>query len=268
MLIVVKLGGSTLEEGVSDAFVQDVRKVAADHKVVIVHGGGAKVTEVAKRLGKEQRFIVSPEGFRSRYTDRETAEIYTMVMAGKTNKEIVMALHRAGVNAVGLSGLDGSLAVAERKKQLMIVDERGRRRIIEGGYTGRITKINTGLLNLLVDNGYTPVIAPVAIGLESEPLNTDGDRMAASVAGALKADLLILLTDVKGVELDNRIVPKMNVLEAKDALPRIGHGMITKIYAAIEAIEQGVGKAAIAPGLGPSAISLSIEERCGTVIER
>ncbi|MBS7623897.1 acetylaminoadipate kinase, partial [Candidatus Bathyarchaeota archaeon] len=133
MLIVAKLGGSTLEEGVSDAFVQDIRKVTLDHKVVIVHGGGAKVTEIAKRLGKEQRFIVSPEGFRSRYTDRETAEIYTMVMAGKTNKEIVIALQRAGVNAVGLSGLDGSLAVAERKKQLMIIDERGRRRIIEGG---------------------------------------------------------------------------------------------------------------------------------------
>jgi acetylglutamate/LysW-gamma-L-alpha-aminoadipate kinase len=179
-----------------------------------------------------------------------------------------MALHRAGVNAVGLSGLDGSLAVAERKKQLMIVDERGRRRIIEGGYTGRITKVNTGLLTLLVDNGYTPVIAPVAIGMESEPLNTDGDRMAANVAGALKADLLILLTDVKGVELDKKIVPKMNVLEAKDAIPRIGHGMITKIYAAIEAIEQGVIRATITSGLEPSAISLSIEGRCGTVIER
>jgi len=268
MLIVVKLGGSTLEEGVSDEFVQDVKKVAADHKVVIVHGGGARVTEIATKLGKEQKFIVSPEGFRSRYTDRETAQIYTMVMAGKTNKDIVMALQRGSVNAVGLSGLDGSLAIAERKKQLVIIDERGRKRIIEGGYTGKISKINTSLLNLLGDNGYTPVIAPIAIGLESEPLNTDGDRMAANIAGALKADLLILLTDVKGVELDNKLIPKMKVLEAKDTLPRIGHGMITKIYAAIEAIDQGVKKVTIAPGLEPSPISLSIEDRCGTVIER
>jgi len=268
MLLVVKLGGSTLEEGVSDEFVQDVKKVAADHNVVIVHGGGARVTEIAKRLGKEQKFIVSPEGFRSRYTDRETVEIYTMVMAGKTNKEIVLALQRQGINAVGLSGLDGSLAMAERKKQLVIVDERGRRRIIEGGYTGKISKIKVALLKLLVENGYVPVIAPVAIGTEYEPLNTDGDRMAANIAGSLKADMLVLLTDVKGVELDGKLVSKMNVLEAKDALPRIGHGMITKIYAAIEAIDIGVKKVTIAPGLEPSPVSLSIEQKCGTVIER
>jgi acetylglutamate/LysW-gamma-L-alpha-aminoadipate kinase len=268
MLLVVKLGGSTLEEGVSEEFVQDVKKVTGNHKLVIVHGGGAKVTEIATKLGKEQKFVVSPEGFRSRYTDRETVEIYTMVMAGKINKDMVIALQRHSVNAVGLSGLDGSLAKAERKKQLVIVDERGRKRIIEGGYTGKISKINADLINLLVENGYTPVIAPVAVGSEGEPLNTDGDRMAANIAGALKADMLILLTDVKGVELDGKLVPKMDLLEAKDALPRIGHGMITKIYAAIEAIENGVRKVAISPGLEPSSISLSIENKCGTVIER
>ena len=268
MLLVVKLGGSTLEEGVSEGFVQDVKRTTSQHKVVIVHGGGARVTETATKLGKEQKFVVSPEGFRSRYTDRETVEIYTMVMAGKINKEMVLALQRQGVNAVGLSGLDGSLATAERKKQLMIMDERGRKRIIEGGYTGKITRINTGLINLLVQNDYTPVIAPVAIGSEYEPLNTDGDRMAANIAGALKADMLILLTDVKGVELDGKLIPKMNVLEAKDALPRIGHGMITKIYAAIEALDHGVKKVAIAPGLESSPISLSIEGKCGTVIEK
>jgi len=268
MLLIVKLGGSTLEEGVSEEFVRDVKSAAASHKVVIVHGGGARVTEIATKLGKDQKFIVSPEGFRSRYTDRETVEIYTMVMAGKINKEMVLALQSQGVNAVGLSGLDGSLAAAERKKQLVIMDERGRKRVIEGGYTGKITKVNASLLNLLVDNGYTPVIAPVAIGSECEPLNTDGDRMAANIAGSLKADMLILLTDVTGISLEGKLVTRMNVIEAKDALPRIGHGMITKIYAALEAIDLGVKKVVIAPGLESSPISRSIESKCGTVIER
>ncbi|MGQ9542899.1 MAG: [LysW]-aminoadipate/[LysW]-glutamate kinase [Candidatus Bathyarchaeia archaeon] len=268
MLLVVKLGGSTLEEGVSDDFARDIKRVCEKHRVVIVHGGGAKVTEIATRLGKEQRFIVSPEGFRSRYTDRETAEIYTMVMAGKINKEIVLALQRQGLNVVGISGIDGSLAVAERKKQLIILDERGRRRIIEGGYTGKISRVNVNLLNLLIDNGYVPVVAPVAVGTEFEPLNTDGDRMAANIAGALNADILILLTDVAGLNLDGRLIQRMSLAEAKDNLPKIGHGMITKIYAAIEALEMGVRKVRIAPGLEPSSVSLSIEGKCGTVIER
>ncbi len=268
MLLVVKLGGSTLEEGVSEEFVNDVKSATANNKIVIVHGGGAKVTEIATKLGKEQKFIVSPEGFRSRYTDRETVEIYTMVMSGKINKDMVIALQRQGVNAIGLSGLDGSLASAERKKQLVIIDERGRKQIIEGGYTGKITKVNASLLELLVNNGYIPVIAPVALGAECEPLNTDGDRMAANIAGSVKADMLILLTDVKGISLDGQFMTKMNAVEAKDALPRIGHGMITKIYAAIEAIDLGVKKVVIAPGLEPSPISRSIENKCGTVIER
>ena len=268
MIIVVKLGGSTLEKGVSENFVQDIKKVAENHNIIIVHGGGAKVTQMATKLGKEQKFVVSPEGFRSRYTDRETVEIFTMVMAGKINKEIVIALQRQGVNAVGLSGLDGSLAKANRKKQLIILDERGRKRIIEGGYTGKISEVNSNLLNLLINNQYTPVIAPIAIGSEFEPLNTDGDRIAANVAGEIKAYLLILLTDVKGLELDGKLIPKLNFIEAKDALGRIGPGMITKIYAAIEAINLGVKKVVIAPGLEPSPITLSIEEKCGTVIEK
>jgi acetylglutamate/LysW-gamma-L-alpha-aminoadipate kinase len=109
MLLVIKMGGSILKEGASSELVFDLKTLAEKHKLVLVHGGGAEVTETAAKLGKEQKFIVSPQGFRSRYTDKETMEIFTMVMAGKINKQIVSALQSQGIPAVGLSGLDGAL---------------------------------------------------------------------------------------------------------------------------------------------------------------
>src|SRR5512135_9488 len=106
MLLVIKMGGSILKEGASTDLVADLKTVLKEDKVVLVHGGGAEVTEIASKLGKQQQFITSPEGFRSRYTDKETIEIYTMVMAGKINKQIVLALQAQGLLAVGLTGLD------------------------------------------------------------------------------------------------------------------------------------------------------------------
>src|SRR5512142_745383 len=150
MLLVIKMGGSILKEGTATDLVADLKEVAKSHKVVLVHGGGAEVTEIASKLGKEQKFIMSPEGFRSRYTDKETVEIYTMVMAGKINKQLVLALEEQGISAVGLSGLDAGLLRAERKTRLIAVDERGRKRVIDGGYTGKISQVNIELLNLLL----------------------------------------------------------------------------------------------------------------------
>src|SRR3990170_9096791 len=146
MLLVVKMGGSILKEGASTNLVADLKTLLNGNKVLLVHGGGAEVTEIASKLGKEQKFIVSPEGFRSRYTDKETIEIYSMVMAGKINKQIVLALLSQGIPAVGLSGLDASILKAERKKRLIAVDEQGRKRVMDGGYTGKINTVNTDLL--------------------------------------------------------------------------------------------------------------------------
>jgi len=266
MLTVVKIGGSTLEEGVSQVFVEDLKNMLLSNEVVLVHGGGVEVTDFASKLGFEQKFVVSPRGFRSRYTDRETAEVYTMVMVGKINKQLVSALESRGIPAVGLSGLDGLLIKAERKKRLIILDERGRRRVIDGDYSGKIVDINASLLKLLLCNRYVPVVAPVAIGNEFELLNVDGDRAAAHIGGALKADALVLLTDVEGVAVDGKLISKLTMSEAKEILPKIGHGMITKIYAAIEALEKGVKKVVIANGLEKTPISSSLEERHGTVI--
>jgi acetylglutamate/LysW-gamma-L-alpha-aminoadipate kinase len=267
VLIVAKAGGRVLEEGLPSEVAEDIKKVADENRFVFVHGGGIEVTEMARKLGKEQRFVVSPDGFRSRYTDRETAEIYTMVMAGKLNKQVVATLESRGVNAVGLCGLDGKLLRAERKKRLVIINERGRKMAIDGGYTGRIVGVNSDLLNLLLDGRYVPVVSPVAISEEYEPLNVDGDRTAANIAGALKADILILLTDVEGLILDGKVVSKLTLLEAGKLLPKIGPGMVTKVHAATEALEMGVREVIIASGTSSNPISAAVNHTVGTVIQ-
>lgn len=266
MFVTAKIGGSALESGIPADLVNDLKEGLARHKTILVHGGGREVTDVATRLSKQQRFIVSPGGFRSRYTDKETAEIYTMVISGKVNKQLVLTLQSHGIPAVGLSGLDGLLMQAERKKNLIAVDETGRKRVIDGGYTGKISKVNGDLISLLLKNDYFPVVAPVAVSEEFEPLNVDGDRAAAYIAGSVKADRLVLLTDVDGVTLDGGLVRRMSLSEAKDKIRQVGAGMITKIHAAIEALEMGTDEVIICSGFGKRPISSALTHESGTVI--
>ena len=266
MLLVIKMGGSILKEGASSELVSDLKTLAKEHKMVIIHGGGAEVTATAAKLGKEQRFIVSPQGFRSRYTDKQTMEIFILVMAGKINKQIVSALQSQGIPAIGLSGLDGALLKAERKKRLIIVDERGRKKVIDGGYTGKINEVKVDLLSLLLDKGYVPVVTPIAMSEDFEPLNVDGDRTAAVVAGTLNADRLILLTDVEGLLLKGKSVPKITSAEAEDVLSSIGRGMSTKIHAALEALNQGVKEVLVTSGVKEKPISSALNHESGTVM--
>ena len=151
MLIVVKMGGSILK-GVSSELVSDIKNVLSKNQIVLVHGGGKEVTEIASKLGKKQEFVVSPNGFSSRYTDKETIEIFTMVMAGMINKQIVAALESQGVTAMGLSGLDAHLIKATRKKKLIIIDEKGRKKLIDGGFTGKLAFLLLG--NILNNTLY------------------------------------------------------------------------------------------------------------------
>ena len=267
MLIVVKVGGSILKE-VPPEVVSDIKNVLSEHQLVLVHGGGKGVTEIASKLGKEQKFVFSPKGFRSRYTDKETMEIFTMVMAGRINKKLVSALQKLEIPVVGLSGLDGYLLRAKRKKRLIIVNEQGRKQVIDGGYTGKVHQVNTSLLQLLLENGYVPLVSPVAVSEEFEPLNVDADRTAANIAGALKADMLVLLTDVEGLKLDDKLVSKMSVSEVETALPKIGGGMITKVFAAKEALNQGVDEVVIGSGVRENPISSALKHVGGTVIGR
>ena len=267
MLIVVKVGGSILKE-VPTEIVTDIKNVLSEHQLILVHGGGKGVTEIASKLGKEQQFVFSPQGFRSRYTDKETMEIFTMVMAGRINKKLVSALQKQQIPVVGLSGLDGYLLRAERKKRLIIINDQGRKQVIDGGYTGKVNQVNDSLLRLLLENDYVPLVSPVAVSEEFEPLNVDADRTAANIAGALKADKLVLLTDVEGLILDNKLVSKMCVEDVESKLKKIGGGMITKVYAAQEALNSGVGEVIICSGIKKAPISSALEHNGGTVITR
>lgn len=265
MEIVVKVGGSILGEGVNPSIVSDIKTIAKDNKLVLVHGGGDEVTEIAQKMGKEQKFIVSPEGIRSRYTDKETAAIYTMVMVGRLNKEIVAALEKIGLPSVGLSGIDGGLIRAERKKKLVVVED-GRKRAIDGGYTGKILQTNSELLKSLIAMNYIPVVSPVALSEEFEFLNVDGDRAAAYIAGGMKAGRVIFLTDVSGVLMNGKVVERMRVSEARAMLPKIGHGMEKKVLASIESVEMGVKEAIIASGIVDNPISSAAAHQNCTVI--
>ncbi len=267
-MIVVKAGGDLLHGGLPRALAEELKALSEEEKVVLVHGGGDIVTEIATKLGHPPRFVVSPKGFKSRYTDKETSLIYTMVMAGKINKGIVSALQASGVPTVGLSGLDGGLVRAKRKSQIIAIDERGKKMLLEGGYTGKIQHVDSEFLGLLLEKGYLPVVSALAMGEEAEPLNVDGDRMAASIASALRADRLILLTDVAGLQLNGETVESLTPIEAKEMLDQIGPGMVTKIYAATEAIEGGVGEVLIASGFREGALSSALAHENGTVIRK
>lgn len=266
MVVVVKAGDRVMSSVLSEAALNDFSQIAHRTSTVFVHGGGDTVTGIAEKLGVQQKFVTSPEGFRSRYTDAETIQVYTMVMAGKINKEIVRHLQSVKIPAVGLSGMDGALIRAERKRKLVIRDERGRKRVIDGGYTGKITSVDGSLLHILIKGGYVPVIAPIALGADSEPLNLDGDRTAAYIAGAVQADLLILLTDVDGVSVDGKVVRRLVADEAKRSLSNLGPGMITKVYAALEALSMGVNKVMISSGRHENPFTSAFQEQNGTMV--
>ena len=255
-----------MREGVPQSLVEDVAALAPSHQLLIVHGGGDVVTQYATRLGKEQRFVVSPDGVRSRYTDRETAEIYQMVMSGLLAKRLVLALGNAGVKSVSLAGADGLLMQGKRKTKLVIVDDRGRKVAIEGGYTGRVVRVNTSLLDTLLSQGYVPVVSPVAVGEEGEPLNVDGDRAASSIATRAGADTVVFLTNVDGLKLDEKLVSHLTPSEASSRLPKIGFGMQKKVMAASESVEAGVREAIICSGAKASPLTKALAHDTCTVI--
>ena len=248
--IVIKLGGAV---GVDAAAVlADVAALAADGQaVVLVHGASAAADALAQRAGVPVRHITSPSGHVSRYTDPDTLELYVAAAAGQVNKSLVASLQKLGCNAVGLSGVDGRLLVARRKDAVRAIDaERRRQRIIRDDYTGQLAAANGDLLRLLLNAGFTPVIAPLALGLEGERLNVDGDRAAALVAGALGASALVLLSNVPGLlasfpdesSLIRRLPPEQLGRAEEMAQGR----MKKKILAAREALDAGVGAVIIA----------------------
>lgn len=263
---VIKIGGAANVD--VSATCRDVAALVGEgRKLVLVHGGSGDTNRLAEELGHPPRFVTSTSGHTSRLTDRRTLEIFIMATAA-LNRRIVAELQALGVNAVGLSGLDGRLLEAERKEAIRVV-ENGRVRMVRDDWTGKPNKVNTGLLRMLSDAGYLPVVAPVAISPAGEPLNIDGDRGAALIASSLGADTLALLTGVPGVLREfpdeSTLISHIPRAELEAATQAVEGRMKKKLLGAQEALDAGVTRVVIA-GSGGDAPVRSALLGGGTVI--
>lgn len=267
-ILVVKLGGT---EGVDfSAICADAKEwIAKGQKIVFVHGGSAEANALGEALGTPPKFITSPSGYTSRYTNRETLEVFLMAVNGKINSLLVEQLQVMGVNAFGLSGLDGKTLLATRKSSVQSV-ENGKRKIIRDDYTGKIDNVNAALLRVLLDQGLMPVIAPVAVSHDGEALNVDADRAAAMVASAFGAETLLLLTAVPGLMKkfpdESTLIKNLSKNELAGALEAAQGRMKKKVLGSEEALDGGVGKVIIADGRVAAPISNALAGN-GTTIQ-
>jgi acetylglutamate/LysW-gamma-L-alpha-aminoadipate kinase len=266
-LIVVKMGGAA---GVNlEMIAADVAAlVGQGQSIVLVHGGSDETNKLSEQLGHPPRFVTSPSGFTSRYTDRQTLEIFAMVTAGKISTLLVEALQKKGVNALSLSGVDGKLMVARRKEAIRIV-ENGKVKMLRDDYTGAIQAVNADLLRMVLSAGYTPVIAPMAMAEENVALNVDADRAAAMIAGALKAESLVILTNVPGLMRsfpdESTLIPHLARAGLEASLSFAEGRMKKKVLGASEALEQGVRQVIFADGRVAEPVQRALAGR-GTVI--
>ncbi len=268
-MIVIKIGGTN---GVNfDAVTEDVAaQVKAGQRIIVVHGGSGETNAISEQLGQPPQFVTSPSGFTSRYTNRATLEIFAMVTTGKISTLIVERLQKLGVNALSLSGVDGRLMVARRKEAIRIIDPAtGKQRMLRDDYTGKIEEVKSDLLMLLLNAGYTPVIAPLAISPEGDALNVDADRAAAMVAGAVNAEKLIILSNVPGLLRqfpdESTLITHIDKDKVEQSLEFAEGRMKKKVLGASEALQLGVGQVVFADGRVASPIARALEGR-GTVI--
>lgn len=256
--IVIKYGGHAMvDEDLKDKFAQDIVMMKyIGMNPVVIHGGGPQIGSFLKKLGKESRFI---QGMR--VTDEETMDIVEMVLVGMVNKEIVGLINRHGGKAVGLSGKDGNLIEAEK---YYLNDEKAKNtpsEIIDIGLVGKVKAVNTELIVTLGQNSFIPVIAPTGIGEHGETYNINADIVAGEVAAALKAEKLLLLTDVAGVlDSNKRLIHTMTNQDALNLIDdgTVEGGMFPKVKCCLKALRCGVKKAHIIDGRLKHAILLEV----------
>ncbi len=266
--IVIKYGGSAMvAEELKKGFALDVILLKyIGINPVIVHGGGPQIGKILEKMGKKSHFV---EGLR--VTDEETIDVVEMVLVGKVNKEIVSLINRHGGKAVGLSGKDGGLIKAKKYKVVKSSPETDRPEIIDIGMVGEVESINAGVLNTLDEGGFIPVIAPVGVGENGETYNINADFVAGEIAGSLKAEKLVLLTDEEGVKgKDGSLLSTLNKKEIDYLIKKgvIRGGMLPKVKCCLDALESGVKKTHIIDGRVKHAILLEIftDEGVGTQI--
>lgn len=265
MTLVVKIGGGT--GAITASIVREIAQcIAEGQRIIVLHGGSDLTNTLSERLGHPARMITSPSGMVSRYTDTETLHIYAMAVAGQINTELVACLQQQGIDAFGLSGVDGRLLLARRKSIVRSLTPEGRLQILRDDYTGQVEQVNNRLLQQLLDAGYTPVIAPLALGHKGERLNVDGDRAAAVVAAALKANTLVIMTNVPGLltnPADNTTLIRTIPAEKLAECMQYAQGrMRKKLLGAQEALQNGVSRVCIG-----STSLLSVLNGAGTTIE-
>lgn len=252
--LVVKYGGNAMiNDKLKDSVMEDLTllKYIGLHPIV-VHGGGPDISSALKTYNIESEFV---NGLR--VTDKETMKVAQMVLIGKTNKEIVAFLNNHGGNAVGISGIDSCLFECE--KQTVTVD--GEEKDI--GYVGNIKKVNYRIVQNLCDNGYIPVIAPIGTDSEGNSYNINADTAAAELAGAMKAEKLMLLTDIEGIKYnvdDKEVIETLDKAKTMELIEKgiITGGMIPKVLGCLKAIENGVDAVHIADGRVPHCLLLEI----------
>jgi acetylglutamate kinase len=263
---VIKYGGAAqTEDSLKESFARDV--VLLNYigiNTVIVHGGGPKISSVMEQMGKKPVFMHG-----QRYTDTETMDIVEMVLGGLINKEIVALINHQGGNAVGLTGKDAGLIRAVKK--LIKVPGGGADELVDIGLVGEVVSVNPAILAALKENNFIPVIAPVGVSDSGDALNINADFVASAVAGALKAEKLILLTDVPGIlDKEGGLISTLTGDDidryVKDGT--IKGGMLPKVQACTEALQNGVSKTHIVDGRIPHCILLEIftQEGIGTEI--
>nr|PZN72137.1 MAG: acetylglutamate kinase [Bacillota bacterium] len=265
--VVIKYGGAAMAAAdLKAAVMQDIAlmKYVGMHPIV-VHGGGPEVSEMARRMGIEPRFV---DGLR--VTDAATMEIAQMVLIGKTNREIVTQLCAQGVKAVGLSGQDAGLIRAVRH----VHRSAGTGETVDLGFVGDVAAVDTGVLTALTAAGFVPVIAPIGVGPGGQAYNINADTVAGAIAAALKAEKLVLLTDVEGVRADKddptSLVSRVTAQEVRAwiARGRVQGGMIPKLQCCLTALEAGVNRVHIIDGRVPHSLLLEIftDEGVGTMV--
>ena len=234
---VIKYGGAAMtEKKLRDLFAEDIIYLKKKGiRAVIVHGGGNDISSMSKKLNVPVKFV---NGLR--YTSKDTMEIAKMVLIGKTNKEIISTINKAGGNAVGFSGIDANVFIARKLRKA------GE----DLGYVGEILKVNTSFIELLLSNGYTPVIAPIGTDDKGRIYNINADDAAATTAVFLKADKLIYVTDVSGVLAEGKTIKRIDMKTAFDLIEKnvINKGMVPKILSAFKSINSGVKKVHIING--------------------
>jgi len=269
MTVVCKIGGARAVDP-AGALADVASLVESGTDVVVTHGGSTAVDDTLERLGIEPEYVETPSGVVGRFTDEETMDVFEMVLPGLLNTEMVAGLQSEGVDAVGLSGVDGKLLRGPRKSAVRVLED-GKRKIRRGDHSGTIKEVNSDLLSSLLDDGYTPVVSPPMAGSDEDedgnsfvtPVNTDADRTAATLAGALNATL-VLLTDVPGILEDpddeSTLIETVDSPAAWDRLEAAAEGFMSrKVMAIEEALDGGASEAVVADANSEQPITSALD---------